>query len=185
MTPDSGLSAGADPNLPGGRVASRTVFAGGRSKVQLLADLADAGVELNEAARILFASDLFTPAEIRREWVILELAVRELGFPQGATMREMCGRLGRLGLRLAPMELGPHLRLQYRDQPEGCWGHPVTEHRAPPGSLTVASDRLSVDDGFPAGFYLRRIQGTLWLRGYWCSEGNVWDPDDRLVFCRV
>ncbi len=88
-------------------------------------------------------------------------------------------------LSLCPMELGPHFRLQYLDQPEGSIGHPVTQHRAPPGSITIASEPLEADHSFPKGFYLRRIEGTLWLRGYCCDDENIWDPEDRLAFCRM
>lgn len=157
---------------------------GGQSKHQLLAQLAEAGVELNEAARILFSSDKFTTLSARQSLVTVELTIQQLGFAQGVTTSEMHGKAVALGLRLAPIELGPHLRLQYVDQPEGYVGFPVTEHRAPPGSIAVASAPLSDDDAFPKGFYLRRIKGTLWLRGYWCSEADQWDIADRIIFCQ-
>jgi hypothetical protein len=158
---------------------------GGLDKRQLLAQLAEAGVELNEAARTLFTSDRFMTSGPRQSVAIVELTVGQLGFPAGATMGELHARAVTVGLHLAPLELGPHLRLQYLDQPEGHWGFPATEHRAPPGSVTVASAPLSGDHGFPKGFYLRRIKGVLWLRGYWCDDTNAWETDDRLVFCRA
>lgn len=175
---------GVDSIYPQGQFVQRVVSVGGQSKQQLLAQLAEIGVELNAAARTLFASDRFTTSNTRQTLITVELAVRELGFAQGATTLELHRQGVALGLRLPLIELGPHLRLQYLDQPEGYWGFPVTEHRAPPGSLTVASAPVSEDDEFPKGFYLRRIQGVLWLRGYWCSADNVWDADDRLVFCK-
>lgn len=169
---------------PEGNFTTMTVSVGGRSKQELLAQLAETGVELNEAARILFASDRFTPSRTNESLVTVELAVKQLGFAKGATTAELHHQAIALGLSLAPPELGPHLRLQCLDQPEGYWGYPVTEHRAPPGSIAVASAPLSEDDSFPKGFYLRRIKGILWLRGYWCDKANVWDAEDRLVFCK-
>ena len=169
---------------PNSQFTSRTVSVGGQRKPELLVQLATAGVELNEAARVLFASDKFAPSDTRQSLVIVELVVRQLGFAQGATMAELQAKAVTRGLRQAPLELGPYLRLQYLDQPEGYAGFPATKHRAPPGSLTVASAPLSEDDAFPKGFYLRRIQGVLWLRGYWCDAANVWDADDRLIFCQ-
>ena len=82
------------------------------------------------------------------------------------------------------MELGPYLRLQYLDQPEGFFGQPLTRHRAPPGSVTIASESPVEDDDFPKGFYLHCIKGVLWLRGYRSDAQHVWDPDDHLVFCK-
>ena len=93
-------------------------------------------------------------------------------------------RSAELGLSLCPLELAPHLRLQYLDQPEGYSGHPPSQHRAPPGSITVASAQLSEDDDLPKGFYLRRIEGVLWLRGYRCGAEHIWSPEDHFVFCR-
>ena len=83
-----------------------------------------------------------------------------------------------------PLELGPHLRMQYLDQPEGGDGSPLTHGRAPAGSITVASFPLDESDETPKGFYLRRVDGVLWLRGYWSWAGHVWGPTDLLLFAR-
>jgi hypothetical protein len=167
-----------------GCFATRVVYVGGTSKQQLIAQLGEAKVELNEYAHTLFGSDKFTTLATRQPLTAVELAVRDLGFAHGATDLEVRDKAADLGLCLPPIELGPQLRLQYLDQPEGCWGHPVTSHRAPPGSLIVASAPLSEDDQFPKGFYLRRIKGTLWLRGYCSSAAHVNEPDVRFVLCQ-
>jgi hypothetical protein len=101
---------------------------------------------------------------------------------QGATTAEIYARAETLGLALCPLELGPHLRLLYRDQPEGYWGQPIRQHQAPSGSITVASQPLAEDDEFPKGFYLRRIQGVLWLRGYRSGPDHVWQGEDHFIF---
>ena len=167
------------PACPG---IARTVQIGGQTKVELLELLAQHGVEINEAGMILFASDKFVTSDVRAQLRTVELTVRNLGFPQGATISDVYASATRLGLHLCPMELGPHLRLQFLDQPEGFLGQPVWQHRAPPGSITIASEILSDDDEFPKGFYLRRIKGTLWLRGYWSGQEHVCDPEDHLLF---
>ncbi len=174
-------SAATFPACP---AITRTVQIGGETKAELLVRLAQNGVELNEAARVLFASDKFITAAVRTHLRTVELTVRNLGFPQGTTVPELYARAIGLGLQLCPMELGPHLRLQFLDQPEGFLGPPVWQHRAPPGSIAIASEVLSDDYEFPKGFYLRRIQGTLWLRGYWSGPEHIYDPEDRFVFAR-
>lgn len=161
---------------------ARTVQIGGETKAELLARLAQNGVELNEAAKVLFASDKFITSGVRAQLRTVELLVRNLGFSQGATTFDVYTSAMRLGLHLCPVEVGPHLRLQFLDQPEGFLGQPVWQNRAQPGAITIASEILSDDDEFPKGFYLRRIKGTLWLRGYWSRREHICDPEDHFVF---
>ncbi len=161
---------------------THTLRIGGVSKEELLDRLDRSGVFLNDAARTLFASDLFTTRPDPIVVSCVELAVSELGFDNGATFPELRQRAESKGYVLPPVELGAHLRLQYRSQPEGFLGMPATEHKAPPGSITIASPPLTEDDSFPKGFYLRKINGALWLRGYTSDLEHVWAPEDRLVF---
>ncbi len=161
---------------------TRTVIVGGRTKSELLHELQRNAISINESGERLFASDQFTTSETRYSVTTVELTVRDLGFPQGATIAEIVVRAGALGLGLCPIELGPHLRLQYLDQSEGYWGQPLRRHQAPCSSITIASENLSEDDDFPKGFYLRRIKGVLWLRGYRSGPEHVWEPDDHFIF---
>jgi hypothetical protein len=168
---------------PDCRTVARTVRVGGMSKSELLAELQNSGIQLNEAGRDLFAHCEFTTSPAISTIATIELAVANLGYVRGATIAQIHERAAELGLSLCPLELGPHLRLQFPDQPEGSLGHPPSKHRAPPGSITVASGPLANDDNTPKGFYLRRIEGVLWLRGYWSAPDDIWSPEDRLVFC--
>jgi hypothetical protein len=163
---------------------TRTVPVGGMTKSELIQELRRNAVLMNESAERLFGSDRFMISETRYSVTTVELTVRDLGFVQGATVAEIYARAEALGLGLCPLELGPHLRLQYLDQPEGYLGQPVRQHQAPSGSITIASEKLSEDDSFPKGFYLRRIQGELWLRGYQSGPEHVWEPDDHFIFCQ-
>ena len=176
-----------DPGVaiyPNCRTVDRTVRVGGMSKRELLAELQSNGIQLNEYARILFAHSEFTTSPVISKIATIELAVANLGYARGATIARIHERATELGLTLCPLELGPHLRLQLLDQPEGHLGHPPSRHRAPPGSITVASRQLTNDHDTPKGFYLRRIDGVLWLRGYRSAPDDIWSPEDRLVFCR-
>jgi hypothetical protein len=168
------------PNCP---AITRIVRVGGMSKPELLAEFHARGIELNEAARRLFAHDSFTTSDVASLAHTVEVSVVDLGCIRGATRAQIQERAAELGLSLCPLELGPHLRLQFLDQPEGYIDRPPLQHRAPPGAITVASMQLSDDDGIPKGLYLRRINGVLWLRGYWSGQDHIWRPEDRLVFC--
>jgi hypothetical protein len=161
---------------------TRTVQVGGLTKAELVQELQKNAISMNESAETLFASDLFTTAETQSSMTVVELTVQNLGLLQGATLAEIYERARALGLLLCPLELGPHLRLQYLDQPEGYVGQPVRQHQAPSGSITIASEPLMQDDDFPKGFYLRRIKGVLWLRGYLSRSEHVWEPDDHFIF---
>jgi hypothetical protein len=163
---------------------TRTVTVGGLTKSELLQELQRNAISMNESGARLFASDQFTTSATRYSVTTVELTVRNLGFPRGATIAEISVSAKALGLGLCPIELGPHLRLQYLDQPEGYEGKPVRQHQAPYGSITIASEQLTEDDDFPKGFYLRRIKGVLWLRGYRSGPEHVWEPDDHFIYAR-
>ena len=166
------------------RAVNRTVCVGGMSKRELLAELRNNGIKLNKLGEALFEHDEFTTAETRSALETMEISVADLGYLQGAAIALISERAAELGLSLCPLELGPHLRLQFLDQPEGYWGHPPSQHQAPPGSVTVASRPLTGDDDTPKGFYLRRMKGILWLRGYRSDPEHIWSPEDHFVFCR-
>ncbi len=163
----------------------RLIRIGGVNKPELLSQLQVAGVRLNEAARTLFVDERFTTSAVSSLIEIAELSVAKLSFHNGATIAQIVEQAAALGFALCPLELGPHFRLQYTDQPEGFLGQPPSQNRAPPGSITVASAPLSEDEDTPKGFYLRTIEGSLWLRGYRSWAGHVWSPEDIFVFSRL
>ena len=162
----------------------RIVSCGGTSKEALLHRLRDSGVKLNDLALSLFADGRFTASPVPAEVQVLEVSVASLGFPAGATFGPLVEGAAAAGLGLCPLELAPHLRLALLDQPEGANRHPSTQGCAPHGSITVASAPLDSSEEVPKGFYLRRIEGTLWLRGYRSWSGHQWSPGDVLAFIR-
>jgi hypothetical protein len=157
---------------------------GGVPKAELLSRLQRAYVRLNEAAHALFDDVRFTTSPVTSRVEAVHVSVAALGFPDGATFAAVVERAATNGLVVCPLELGPHLRLQFTDQPEGSLGHAASQNCAPPGSLTLASAPLAEDDETPKGFYLRRIEGDLWLRGYRSWPGHHWNPRDMFVFIR-
>ena len=164
--------------------APSAVRVGGVDKRELLQMLRQHNVQLNKAAKVLFDDRRFTPLTQSKVIDIAFVSVADLGFGEGSTYEQLTARALESGLVECPLELGPHLRVQFLDQPEGSSGVPATQHRAPPGSVTIASSPLDDRDETPKGFYLRRVDGTLWLRGYRSSPGHIWAPQDVLVFSR-
>lgn len=165
------------PDLPA------QVRIGGLSKRELLHSLSKQAVRRNQAAEDLFADDRFQLSRQEVEVSILVHSLADLGFAEGATYPQIILRAQQQGLQECPLELGPHLRLQYQEATESGNGRQVSSSgNAPFGSLTVASRPLDENDETPKGFYLRSLDGERWLRGYWADFDHVWSPDDLFVF---
>jgi hypothetical protein len=169
------------PDCP---VVARTVEAGGMIKPELLHQLQQASISLNEYGYRLFSDDLFITSPTKYTVETVELSVAALGFPEGAPLDRIFQRAKELGLELCPLELAPHFRLQYLDQPEGYSGNSSQHQQAPSGSITIASAVLMEDHEYPKGFYLRKINGFLWLRGYIADYLHIWNPHDHFIFIK-
>jgi hypothetical protein len=114
------------------------------------------------------------------------LRVADLGFPEGATTREIIGtdedadehgiaapftggRASQLGLALCLPEVGPNYRLRYKEQP--------LDER-----LYVAMKPITGPDGQPRIFVLSNVVG-LSLDAILARPDDEWQPDDKLLFC--
>lgn len=163
-------------------VIKKTIEVGGLSKAELIQRLQQSSISLNQYGEKLLYDDRFTTSEIKYSLEIVELLVRDLGFPNGATLPEIYKQANELRLQLCPPELGPYLRLEYVDRVEGNSGNSSQKNEAPSGSITIASEIISDEDSFPKGFYVRKVDGVLWLRGYVADNLHVWNPDTRFIF---
>ena len=114
-------------------------------------------------------------------------SVAALGFPEGAFTREIIGSEGdrdlfgnsapftggrgnQLGLELCPPDVGPHLRLDYADQPSG-------------ERLYVAMKPITASDGEPRIFVVGYNSAGLSLDAARARPDDKWAPDDTFVFC--
>ena len=155
---------------------------GGFSKEALLERLRVQGIMLNEFAQIIFLSELFQTSNQKKSILVVELSIKELGFAKGATMLEIKDSLKNFGLSECPLEIAVYLRLMLISQKEIKVSN-QEKNKNPAGSLTVFSKPIIDDVDFPKGFYLRKIDGKLWIRGYKCSmDDYIWDPNDRFIF---
>jgi hypothetical protein len=179
------MRIGNDQTYPNCPFVTRTVEVGGLTKQELIQKLEQSSVLMNEYGDMLLADEKFTTSDTKYRLETVELSVEDLGFPDGATTSQIFKKAYELGLELCPLELGPHLRMQYLDQPEGDSGNPSQRNQAPSGSITIASEILTENDDFPKGFYLRRMNGVLWLRGYIADHLHVWNPNDHFIFCKT
>jgi hypothetical protein len=155
------------------------------SKAELLSALERKGIQLNSIALDVFAHAGFRTSPECSTLEITHISVAELGYEHGAMLGQIFERAAKHGLELCPLELAAHLRIAFTHQVEGSIGCPPSKNRAPPGSLTVAARPLANDEYVPMGFYLRCINGVLWLRGYRSPAEHLWDAGDRFVFRRT
>lgn len=161
-------------------VESFTVQVGGQPRTQLVKTLSDAGVQLNAYAEMLLAHPTFD-APAGQTLRIVERTVEQLGFTEGAVLSEVFASARNQGLELCPLVVGPYLRLEMMKQgnaPDSV----LSAGRSPTGAIHVASEPISDDDKYPKGFYIRVVDGQLWLRGYCCDDMYVWTPEQRIAF---
>src|SRR3989344_1471412 len=121
-----------------------------------------------------FASQIVKKMKLVKGPTTLELvgvSVAELGFVEGATFAQIIELARQLGLELCPAEVGPALRLAYKDQPKGEW-------------LRIAMEPVAGSDGRLFVFFVGCDDDGLWLRTLWFYPRNVSGPGPRWVFVR-
>lgn len=155
---------------------------GGLSREALREALVAQGVALNVHAETLLEQSAFDdPAE--QTVHVTRRSVAELGLPDGGTLPQIFAATAAAGLRPCPLSTGPFLRLALTDQ-EQAPDAVLSAGRVPTGALHVLSEPLSADPEVPKGFYLRVVDGTVWLRGYRCDDEYVLPPESMLALCR-
>lgn len=156
-------------SFPEGRIQRMTTTIGGMDKTALEQTLDERGIQLSNEARFMLKSREFTTLKNPEALDLVRLAVRDLGFPRGATTDEIYARAEELGLELCPAEVGPRLRLEQSDQPLSDW-------------YLVGMKQISGSGGDPHVFSVARLGDGLWLCGDWARPDDRWNPEDSFVF---
>jgi len=152
-----------------------TAAVGGASREELSALLSSRGIQLNESARTLLEHPCFDVREPAR-LEVLRRSLADLGLSGGGMLPEILAAVRDRGCAPLPADAGPYLRLVLEDQAQAP-DSVLSAGRAPSGALHVLTERLSADDEYPKGFYLRVVDGVTWLRGYRCDDEYVWPAD--------
>lgn len=121
-----------------------------------------------------WGSDILKKTDVAPEPTEVDLIVlsnAELGFPNGCTVAQTYEAAQKLGLELCPAEVGPQLRLQYKDQPMNEW-------------VLVAMDPITDSYGYLFVFNVVRDVDGSWLYGSRGHPDRRWYGDDRWVFVR-
>ncbi|MBU3895871.1 hypothetical protein KKG36_00925, partial [Patescibacteria group bacterium] len=134
-------------------------------------DLKDNGFSIGDYANGILGKPAFTAATEETEMDLVVISVAELGFKNGATCEHIYARAKKLGLDICPAEVGPQLRLQYKDQPNGEW-------------LVIAMEPIAGSDGDLELFDVERLVSGLWLGCSYGGPDGVWNSGNRFVFSR-
>ncbi|MFZ2832027.1 MAG: hypothetical protein WAZ40_02645 [Minisyncoccia bacterium] len=131
-----------------------------------------AGMYIGDWGNDILGKPAFTVSPEETEVDLVVVSNADLGFKDGTKLEDTYARALELGLELCPNEVGPQLRLQYTDQPNGEW-------------LLVAMEPIIDSDGFRGLFGVKRDDGGgRYLNGYNGGPDRVWGADARFVFRR-
>jgi len=133
--------------------------------------LKQAGCKISDWANNILGKPAFIATATEMEVDLVNVSVAELGFKEGATRKDIYDKAIKLGLELCPNEVGPQLRLQYRDQPEG-------------ERLRIAMKPIADSDGDLTIFYVVHDDDGVWLHGSNGYPDDFWSGDNRFVFVR-
>ena len=156
-------------SFPEGKIRRENIEIGGKDKKELERELKDRGIQVSNYAKSMMDNKDFANLKKAEQAKLIRLTVKDLGFSNYATTDDLYKRAEDLGLELCPAEVGPHYRLQYKDQPMHEW-------------LYIGMKQIAGSGGYPGVFGVGRDDGGLWL-GYGIARpAHEWDPGVELVF---
>jgi len=134
--------------------------------------LKEADGNIGDCGNDILGKLAFAVSPEEKEVGLIVVSVAEIGFEGGATRVDIYRRAQELGLDLCPNEVGPQLRLQYKDQPKG-------------ELLLIAMEPIADSRGDLYVFNVERYGGGgQRLDGSSGFLSTFWNADDRLVFLR-
>ena len=135
---------------------------------RILHRLEERGIQINHDAEQYISHPRFS-AEQPGEMTAAVASPDELGLENGASLDELFRHIQETPFDPCPPDTGFFLRLAWTDQPQSGNSILTGTHGSPDQAVTVLSGILEQDNAFPKGLYLRKVNGSLWLRGYVCD----------------
>lgn len=149
----------------------KEISVGGLKKEELINQLNEKGIQFNKYAEALFEHPSFSPGDKVEKLRLVKLKLSDLRLTNPCSLQRVIENASVLGLKICPLYLAAFLRLQYLDQPVGPY-------------LTIASTVPESDEDYPTGFYVRKIDNLLWLRGYRASGDCEWPVENEFIFLK-
>lgn len=131
-----------------------------------------AGMYIGDWGNDILGKPAFTVSPEEKEVDLAVVSNADLGFKDGAKLKDTYARALEFGLELCPNEVGPQLRLQYTDQPNGEW------------LLIAMKPIIGSDDGCRLFHVKRHGDGLQYLYGHDGDPDSVWHGGTRFVFRR-
>lgn len=156
-------------SFPEGKIRRQSIEIGGKTKEQLQNEMKQAEVSISSYAEDMIKSPDFTTLPMAQTLDTVRLKVGDLGLTGYPTTDQVYRKAQELGLDLCPAEIGPHLRLQYTDQPMGEWFY-------------VGMKQIVDSNGDSRVFSLERDEDGLWLDDLWARPDYEWHPSSEFVF---
>ena len=153
-------------NFPEGKMEEYHIKIGGKKKEKLEKELQKQNAYVSDWASQIMNSGEFTTLENEEECDLVKLTVKDLGFPSGATTKQIFEKAFELGLELCPAEVGPLLRLQSKIKD---W-------------TLIAMEQISDRGGDPSIFRLDSHGDQLELFGDDARSDERWDSYYQFVF---
>jgi hypothetical protein len=127
------------------------------------------GLKMDECASNILRSPQFVISSTKIEIQLVCVSVFDLGFEEGASYQNICDKAKEFRLEPCPSEVGPQLRLQYKDQPFGEW-------------LRVAMEPISDTEGNFHIFDIENDDEELFLYSYCGHPDCFWGGNYYFVF---
>ena len=147
----------------------KTIRIGGKTMEQLLDAMNTNGFTVSDWAKDIMSKEAFTTLPEVQTINLARAKVRDLGFKKKPTTAELWARIRELGHDLCPAEVGPHLRLQFGDQPKGDY-------------FWVAMEQISASGGCPCVFCVYHGDDVRWLHAGWTDPDDRWGLDFGVAF---
>ena len=158
-------------SFPEGKIEKREVEIGGKTKDELKKEIKEKGFTLSSYAESMMDNPDFIVSKKKEKIDTVRLKVSDLGFTSGnPTTDEIYERAEKFGLELCPAETGPHLRLEWADQPLGDY-------------LRIAMKQINDSARSPCVFRVHRDDdGGAWLGRGSAKPAGRWFLGGEFLF---
>jgi len=171
-------------SFPNGRIEKAEITIGTKNKEELIRELEEREKSINpedniyisDYARSMLQKPEFAVINKPEKINLIKLKVQDLGLASPTT-NELYKRAEELGLELCPPEIGPYLRLKYKE---------VFKREQNKGeSLNIGVKQIIDSDDDPDGFCVNHSDdGKRWLGNVCAMPGDEWKLDAVFVFSR-